>query len=234
MMLTRRFFAPLAVVAAALALPTSMRAQAALVTAPTVLDFEAFNGLSSQGCGGNTISSYGGLDWSSIGWVSRAECGQVDPPAGPLNGYWFGTTSGTRAGYLQLPTGANAFAAVSGTLSSSGKRFNLLDGWLTAAWTRRLHVTITGYRGPTVVGTRSLTLDYDAPTFVLFGLMDLTSVRFDADGGTPDWNLGGIGNQLVMDDLLVQDAQAVVPEPATLLLMAPGLLAVALLRRRSS
>ncbi len=218
--------------ALAAALPSrALRAQSSLVVGPTVLDFEAFNSTSSQGCGGNTITRYGGLDWSSIGWVSALECGQAEPPSGPLNGFRFGTRSGTRAGYLQLATGADPFSPLSGTISTPSGRFNLLDGWLTAAWSRSLRVVITGYRGPTMISSQSLTLDYDAPLFVTFGLVDITSVRFDTDGGTPDWNLGGIGNQLVFDDLRVQDA-SVIPEPATLLLVAPGLALVGLLRRR--
>ena len=223
---TRSLLCRLAVVGAIACTPLTARAQG-----PSVLDFEGFNGLPSQGCGGNSIASYGGLSWSSIGWASRTQCGQADPPDGPFNGYHFGTTSGARAGYLQLATRATPFAAVSGTISSGAHHFNLLDGWLTAAWSRRLRVVVTGYRGPTVVGTQTLLLDYTQPTFVRFALLDLTSVRFDADGGTPDWALGGIGNQLVMDDLRIEDA-SVVPEPATLLLVAPGLVAVALVRRR--
>jgi hypothetical protein len=225
-MMTRSLLLRLSAALALAATPLAAQAQS-----PVLLDFESFNGIPSQGCGGNGISAYGGLNWSSIGWASRAECGQADPPDGPFNGYYVGTTSGTRAGYLQLATGADPFAAVSGTIASSGKHFNLLDGWLTAAWSKRLRVVVTGYRGPTIVGTQTLWLDYTQPTFVRFAMLDLTSVRFDADGGTPDWALGGIGNQVVMDDLRIEDATAV-PEPATLLLVAPGLAAVALVRRR--
>ncbi|MBI3792260.1 MAG: hypothetical protein HY275_15470 [Gemmatimonadetes bacterium] len=219
-----------AVIGASIAGPAHAQA-ASLVAGPRVLDFEAFNGVSSQGCGGNTIASYGGLDWSGIGWASVAECGQANPPAGPFNGYAFGARPGTRVGYVQVSAGAGPFAPSAGGVSST-TRFDFLDGWLTAAWSRALQVTVRGYRGGALVNARTLTLQYDVPLFVTFNFTNVDAVTFDGDLGVPDFSLGGIGNQIVLDDLRVDDVSSVVPEPAVALLLAPGLALVALVRRR--
>ena len=213
----------------AMLVPAAARSQSpvTLPIVPVVLDFEALS--TAAGCGDNTIGSYGGLDWSGWGAMNKLECGGSDPGS-VANGYWYGAHSGKNSGYLQLPFAADPSLALSGTIAAPVGRFNLIDGWLTAAWTRRLRVTVTGYRGPTMVGTRTFLVDYDTPLFANFALFNLTAVRFDASGGTNDPTLDGLGNMLVMDDM--QLSFGVVPEPTTLALLAPGLLLAARMRRR--
>ena len=222
----------LAVAAMLFAVPPVSSAQSTGLTVPAVLDFEALS--AATGCGDNIFSSYGGLVWSGFGVIPSAECGG-DPSLGdPFNGYHYGRTSGRKVGYVIWPTSPDPYSTLLGTIAVPSGHFSLLDGWLTAAWTRRLHVTVAGFRGPTMIGIHSLLLDYDAPVFVNFGFTDVTSVTFAAGGGTVDYNLAGISNNLVLDDLRVafSDPTNVVPEPATLALFAPGLALIAAVRRR--
>lgn len=220
----------IAVVAACLAYPSMSRAQVPAVVPPVpmVLDFEPLS--TAAGCGANTFTAYGGLAWTGWGAINREECGAAEV-GGPRNGYWYGTTSGRNTGYIQLPLGSDPFSALSAQISISGT-FDLLDAWLSAAWTTGLHVTVTGYNGTTTVGTRSFMLDYLAPVHAEFNLFGLTSAHFATWGGVPRWELGGLGNILVMDDLSVVKYPTVIPEPATVLLLASGLLLLGAVRRR--
>ena len=224
----------LAVVAAFLALPASARSQAPTVITPVpmVLDFEPLS--TASGCGANTITTYGGLSWAGWGAMNKVECGAAES-FGPRNGYWYGATSGIRTGYIQLPEFSDPFGALGAQISIGGT-FDLLDAWLTAAWTTSLHVTVSGYNGTTLVGTRSFMLDYTAPLHADFNLFGITSAHFRAFDGVVNYELGGIGNIVVIDDLSVVTYPTVVPEPATLLLVASGLamIGAATRRRRKS
>jgi hypothetical protein len=218
---------------AALALvPSAAHAQSAQSLGTRLIDFEEFVGASSEGCGGNTIGSYAGFSWSGIGWASALECGQADPPFGPPNGYAFGSRpGGARVGYVMVPAGADPFSAPATGGFNAATRFNFLDGWITAAWEKDLHLLVRGFRNGTLVHTRALLLQYDQPLFVNFAFDDVDAVTFEASGGTIDFNLGGLGAEVVLDDLRVSDVSPV-PEPATLALLVPGLALVAAAARR--
>ena len=215
----------LAVVAAFIAVPRDARAQP---SAPMVLDFEPLS--TAAGCDDNTFTSYGGLTWAGWGAMNKIECGAAEV-WGPKNGYWNGATSGIRTGYIQLPPFSDPFGALGAQISTAGT-FDLLDAWLTAAWTTHLHVTVTGYNGTTLVGTRSFMLDYTAPLHADFNLFGLTSAHFRAFGGVVRYELGGIGNIVVIDDLAVVTHPTVIPEPATIVLLATGFVLIGVTARR--
>ncbi|MBI2796764.1 MAG: PEP-CTERM sorting domain-containing protein [Gemmatimonadetes bacterium] len=227
----RRATALAAVVAAFVALPGTARTQGPSVLTPTpmVLDFEPLS--TAAGCDDNDIVGYGGLAWSGFGAMDKVECGAAEV-GGPKNGYWFGATSGTNTGYIQLPRFSDPFGALGATISYSDT-FDLLDAWLSSAWTTNLRVTVTGFNGTTLVGTRSFMLDYTAPQHAEFNLFGITSARFLAYDGVVRYELGGIGNIMVLDDLsVVKYVPTVVPEPAGVLLVASGLALVGLAARR--
>ena len=220
-----------AVLPAALSVEAA-RAQLPTIGAPTplVLNFEPLT--TAAGCDDNTISVYGGLTWTGWGAINSPYCGNLGGGL-PLNGFWYGATSGVNVGYIQLPPFSDPFGGLSAEIAFGGGTFDLLDAWLTAAWTTGLDVSVLGYNGATLVGTRNFRLDYTAPTLATFDLHGITSARFSTRGGTPRFELGGLGNILVMDDLsVVRRDAAVVPEPATLLLVASGLVVVAVTVRR--
>lgn len=210
--------------------PLQAQLPAVVTPTPVVLNFEPLS--TSHGCDDNAFATYGGLAWTGWGAISKAECGSAEV-GGPRNGYFHGATSGGNVGYIQLPPFADPFGALHADIAMGGGTFDLLDAWLTAAWTTGLDVTIDGFNGTTLIGTRTFRIDYTAPTHGVFGLMGLTRAHFRTSGGTPHFELGGLGNILVMDDLSVVRYDAVItPEPATLLLVTSGLVAVALARRR--
>ena len=210
------------------------RAQPIIVHPPTpaILDFEPLS--TADGCDKNGFTSYGGLAWTGWGAISKLECGSADI-GGPQNGYWYGATSGHKSGYLQLPRFAvDPFQALVGSITNADG-FDLLDAWMTAAWNNGLIVHVDAFRGHTLVGMTDFVVDYGGPSHISFNFINITSATFTASGGTPDYNLGGVGSQLVMDDANVAIyPHVVVPEPATIGLVAIGLLALtAVVRRRA-
>ena len=233
MTLRRRALAALVALTAFATGTATARAQGPLfvpVPTPAVLNFEPLS--TAAGCDANGFTAYGGLTWTGWGAINKLECGSADV-GGPHNGYWNGTRSGHNTGYLQLPRFAiDPFQALVGSITNADG-FDLLDAWMTAAWTNGLAVHVDAYRGLTLVGSTNFVVNYGGPSHVVFNFINITGARFSASGGTPNYDLGGVGNQLVLDDANVAIYPHVaVPEPATVGLVAIGLIALSAIARR--
>ena len=224
--------ATLALSALAVASATARAQAPAVLPVPShaVLDFEPLS--TASGCGANGFTSYGGLTWTGWGAINRVECGAADV-GGAHNGYWNGTRSGQNTGYLQLPRFApDPFQALTGSITNVDG-FDLLDAWMTAAWATGLNVHVDAFRGLTLAGSMNFAVGYTGPSHIVFNFIHVTDVTFTASGGTPDYALGGVGSELVIDDANVAIyPHVVVPEPATVGLVTIGLVALGAVARR--
>ncbi len=127
--------------------------------------------------------------------------------------------SGNRAAFNQF---GNA-SAFSGTL------FDLASLSLGAAFNDGLNVQIEGLYNGNSVYTRLVIANPFAAQQVNLGWTGINELRFSSFGGT-DVIANGSGTQFVLDNL--QLGSLSVPEPATIALLAVGLVGVAVVRRR--
>jgi len=107
-------------------------------------------------------------------------------------------------------------AANPGTTGTIGSEagFDLISGYLTAAWRDGLQVRVIGYSGATVLYDNTYTLNTTDPTFISFNYDGVTQVSFTASGGTQNPAFSLQGYHFSMDNVTVSVAQSLTPELA--------------------
>jgi hypothetical protein len=157
-------------------------------------------------------NGYAGLNWHYFGSLTPTLRYGTQQ-----NGYQAGVVSPDNVAYNR---GANTVS-----ISRAGS-FDLLSGYLTAAWYDNLQVEVLGYVGSTLTYSNIYAPSATAPTLFNFDYLGVTEVDFSSFGGSvhPDYNDGG--EMFVLDNLTVN-----VPEPSTFALGGLGA-AVLLFRRR--
>lgn len=164
----------------------------------------------SEATVGTIPDGYQGFSWNNFGFIDGGS-----EFAG--SGYHNGTVSGSYVGFNE-----NAQIAL-----ASGGLFTLDSAYLTAAWNTGLSVKVDGLVSGTQIFTNTFVVDPYAPTQFNFNWSGIDSLRFTSFGGV-NAGLGSSGSQFAIDNLSFTQ---VAPEPSVLLLLGPGLLLLAGLRR---
>jgi hypothetical protein len=158
-------------------------------------------------------NGYGGLNWSNFS--------AHDGSGAPGSGY--------NTGRVSSPNVAFNLNANPAELSSLNP-FMLNSGYFTAAWNNGLTLNVYGYLDGSQSFFESFILNTTGPSLLTFN-WEVDRVRFVSSGGV-NQGLGGAGAHFAMDNLTINAAQSVVPEPMSMVLLGTGLAGVAVIRRR--
>ena len=189
---------------------------ALLVALPSIAAAQTitFEGL---GDGALIPNGYSGLNWQNMYTLNGTTYGP--------SGYQNGRVSGDMVAY-------NGFGDPSAVLLGTSP-FTLNSGWFTAAWQDQLTLDMTGYVGGVATYFASNILDTNGPSFLTFDWMNLDQVTFTTSGGVPSQYYNGTGAEhFAVDNLTINAEVTAAPEPASVVLLATGLLGVGVVARR--
>lgn len=152
-------------------------------------------------------NGYDGLSWSEFDYL-QVSTYSINP-----SGYQAGMISPGKVGF--------GFDGTSPSSVSSAGPFNLYSAYLTAAWNDNLQLEVQGYTGTTLVYDNTYILSPVTPTQIEFNYSNVNEVDFLPSGGTHHSSYPGIGEQFVIDNLVVQT-----PEPSIISLVILGALGI--------
>jgi hypothetical protein len=242
--------------AASIVLATTAGANAA------VIDFEGTTtganrqlDVATANAFGPSLIDYAGFDWVGM-FVAKPNVSinrpqqiigiEIDPEDGPTPitqpvdaGFHRSIVSGDTIAFTQSFTGATSlFASIKARPNDDNFNFNSV--YLTAGWRDNIDVNVTGLRDGVTVYTRNYVVGDDSPTLFDLNFFNIDEIRFLTSGGTFLYPNGSAVGQFVnpsnafstptlaFDDMKITP----VPEPATIGLLAVGLLAACAVRRR--
>ena len=212
MRLSVRFAAAILV----LAVPTVAKAQ--------IIGFDDVSNTATIGTG--IENGYYGFNWNN--WnVTNTNWEDLLP-----GGHYQKARSGE---YVAYNTGGN-MASI-----SRDTYFNFQSAWFSSGWLDPILLTVTGYRNGEAVFTSALELTTGAAVYHEFDWFDIDMVTFETAGGEPLVNPQYAWRHFNMEDAVFSASAATgfttTPEPATVGLMATGLVGLAgagWVRRRKS
>ncbi len=168
-----------------------------------------------HGSGQRTINNgYQGFNWNNFITLDTS----TYSPSGYVNGV---------VSHSNVAFNANGTPA---TISNAAG-FTLNNAYFTAAWNDGLTINAVGTTLDSQILNYSFTVDTSGPANILFNWTNLASVRFTTSGGA-NAGYNGSGSHFALDNLTVNEAIGVVPEPATLAIVGLGLFGFAAARRR--
>lgn len=149
-------------------------------------------------------NGYGNLNWNNFSYLDGVNY------YGNPSGYQNGVVSPNNVAY-------NAFGDPASIYSHP---FQVLNGYITAAWNDGLNIDIVGYLAGNPVISGNFNVDTSGPTyFYATAPVWIDDIVFTSSGGV-NHGFGGGGTQFALDDLTVYTT----PEPGTLLLVGTGIL----------
>lgn len=157
-----------------------------------------------------TPAGYQGLTWVNT-FIS-------DPVAYNTDPFFLGELDGT--GYLTgIVSPNNVLFKGATTLGSfsSATAFDFNGVQVTSAFGPQT-VTFEGWLGASMLYTASFTATTAGPVDFMADFLGVDSVRF--------YGTGGFGDQIVLDNLVINESFSEVPEPGTMLLLGAGLVAI--------
>jgi len=152
-------------------------------------------------------SNYMGFTWDpNSAWITKNFW--------PGSGYDYGTI-----GNVSL------FTNWAADISYSNGTFSLYDAYITAAWNSGQDVTVEGWRSGSLVYSNTIITSWDGPYHWDFNFRNVDQVWFKPGDLGTNAGLGGWGEFIAIDNINM------VPEPATILLLASGLLGLGVVAR---
>ena len=137
-------------------------------------------------------NGYQNLTWVDFYYLDGVN--YVDNPSGYQNG----VVSASQVAFMWGAANPGTTASITNSLG-----FDLISGWLTAAWRDGLQVRVIGYSSGVAVYDNTYTLSTLAPTFINFNYLGVNQVTFSTSGGTQSPVLFGDGYHFLMDNVTV-------------------------------